>query len=135
MLSYEVNIYIPCDIGNTFQGTLEMFRERDLFVDLKGRVKKRGNILFTCSLSKGPQQACLGQAEARSEELNPGLPQGWQGPRYLSHYQEVALETEQLWHSNIDEKVASNSFSLCQMCIPPALETPLSFFKIDTFLS
>lgn len=41
-------------------------------------------LLSAGSLPKGPQRLELGQAEARSLELNPGLLRGWQGPGYLS---------------------------------------------------
>lgn len=35
--------------------------------------------------SKFLYQPGPGQGEVRSLEVNPGLPRGWQGPKYLSH--------------------------------------------------
>lgn len=41
-------------------------------------------ILFTGSLSRCPQRPGLTQANARNLELNPSLPHGWHGPKYLA---------------------------------------------------
>lgn len=66
----------------------------------------------------------MGQAEANSRELKPGLPCGWQRPKYLSHLlvppgvcinRKVELGVEprlQPWHSDM----RYGRFNSCLSC-------------------
>lgn len=47
--------------------------------------RERGDPPSTGSHPKWPQQPESGQSEARSPELHPGLPHGYQGPKHLGH--------------------------------------------------
>lgn len=54
------------------------------FIYLKGKVTEKG-LPSTGPLPKWPQQPGLCQAKAKSQELHPALPRGWQGPKYSDH--------------------------------------------------
>lgn len=45
----------------------------------------KDHLIPTVSLPKWSQQLGLGQIEAKSEELRPGLPPRWQGPKPLGY--------------------------------------------------
>ncbi|XP_062040243.1 THO complex subunit 2 isoform X4 [Lepus europaeus] len=70
-------------IGKSFMKEIYLF-ERQSYRE-RGRDRERSSIRWG-SLPRWPQWLGLGQAEARSLELHPGLPRGWQGPEYLGHH-------------------------------------------------
>lgn len=54
-------------------------------IEQKAEIERKKNLPFASPFHKHPRWPLSG-AESKSQELNPSLPHGWQGHKYLSHH-------------------------------------------------
>lgn len=83
------------------------------------------NLASTCALPKCPQQRALGQTRARSQELYPDLPCGWQEPKHLK----CRVAGIQIRGSAVGCDVPSSSLASCAAV--PACLSCSSVFNCD----
>lgn len=84
---------------------------------------------LTVSLPKCPQWAGLSRAEVKDQKFHPGIPFGWQGPKYLAGYlqppgvhisRELESEAElkpepktQIWDAGFSNQILTATITSC----------------------